>query len=190
MTCFEKYHPLLSAHYTMDWLTMAKLKDVFALRNDPLVAAISGRERDSSIEATAHYVNQSMRLVMADRALLYGVTARDDRSFCGSFCLWNFSENKTQAQIRFEVLAAQASRPVMAEVLPRMLGFAFFELGVTQVYALLPETATADVALLKANHFTATSTGRTRTMPDGQSVPLLKLTLAADTVKNDPRYQF
>ena len=32
MQSFEKYHPIMSVHYTMDWLTTFKIKDIFQLR--------------------------------------------------------------------------------------------------------------------------------------------------------------
>ena len=73
MQSFEKYHPIMSVHYTMDWLTTFKIKDIFQLRADRQVAAESGREFDQKITDTARYINRSMRLVMSNNALLYGI---------------------------------------------------------------------------------------------------------------------
>ena len=53
MQSFEKYHPIMSVHYTMDWLTTFKIKDIFQLRADRQVAAESGREFDQKITDTA-----------------------------------------------------------------------------------------------------------------------------------------
>ena len=49
MQSFEKYHPIMSVHYTMDWLTTFKIKDIFQLRADRQVATESGREFDQKI---------------------------------------------------------------------------------------------------------------------------------------------
>ena len=73
MQSFEKYHPIMSVHYTMDWLTTFKIKDIFQLRADRQIAAESGREFDQKITDTARYINRSMRLVMSNNALLYGI---------------------------------------------------------------------------------------------------------------------
>ncbi len=50
MQSFEKYHPIMSVHYTMDWLTTFKIKDIFQLRADRQVAAESGREFDQKLQ--------------------------------------------------------------------------------------------------------------------------------------------
>ncbi|WP_262315911.1 GNAT family N-acetyltransferase [Lacticaseibacillus parakribbianus] len=175
MAHFEKYHPLLSAHYQLDWLTLFRLKDVHALRADAVQAALSGREVDTSIEATARYVNRSMQLVMGDQALLYGIGDRTTGAFLGSICLWNFNEAKTTAQLRFEALATTPAA-VMAEVLPRVAGFAFFELGLQSLFVVVPQEAAAARALLAANHFTAAAADR--------------LVLTAASVAADPAFQF
>ncbi|MFD1392336.1 GNAT family N-acetyltransferase [Lacticaseibacillus jixianensis] len=189
MAKFEKYHPLLSVHYQLDWLTASKLKDVARLRADETQAAISGRERDQSVEETAHYVNHAMRLVMGDRALLYGIGDRRSNAFLGSICLWRFDQAMTSAQMRFEQLP-EAAPEVMQEVVPRVAGFAFFELGLQQLYAILPETATAAVDLLASFGFASSPAHHTRTMPNGAKVPLLQLTLTRDQVANDPAFHF
>ncbi|KRN25331.1 GNAT family N-acetyltransferase [Lacticaseibacillus camelliae] len=189
MAKFEKYHPLLSVHYQLDWLTLYKLKDVARLRADRTQAALSGRERDQSVEDTARYVNHSMRLVMSDQALLYGIGDRQTKEFLGSICLWRFDSGMTSAQVRFEQLPETAPE-VMQEIVPRVAGFAFFELGLKELYAVLPETAEAAVDLLAGFGFTSAPAHHTRTMPNGEKVPLLQLTLTRDQVADDPAFHF
>lgn len=189
MAKFEKYHPLLSVHYQLDWLTLYKLKDVARLRADKVQAAFSGRERDQSVEATARYVNHSMRLVMSDQALLYGIGDRQTGAFLGSICLWRFDSAMTSAQMRFEQLPETAPE-VMQEIIPRVAGFAFFELGLHELYALLPESAAPAVDLLAGFGFASTPAHHTRTMPNGETVPLLRLTLTREQVADDPTFHF
>lgn len=190
MIKFERYHPILSAHYRFDWLTGFKLKDVYALRANQQQAALSGREVDQKIEDTAYYVNQAMRLIMRNKALLYGIETRSTAKFIGSFCLWNFSEDLQQAQLRFELTDQTDAAEKLAEILPRMLGFAYFELGVARLYAILPATATVQLDTLRANHFTPEPYDHQRTMPDGTKVPLQKFSLIGDDIATDAKYHF
>ncbi|WP_225048320.1 GNAT family N-acetyltransferase [Lacticaseibacillus kribbianus] len=220
MAHFEKYHPLLSAHYQLDWPTLFRLKDVHALRADATQAALSGRALDATIEDTARYVNQSMQLVMGDRSLLYGIGDRATGAFCGSICLWQFDAEKTEAQLRFEVLE-RTPAAVMAEVLPRVAGFAFFELGLKRLRVVLPpetaaaqsvlppETAAAEPA---ATNAAATTADQTATEPEATTpadlpaanaaarallaanhfvaVDATTLVLTRDTVADDPAFRF
>ena len=191
MQSFEKYHPIMSVHYTMDWLTTFKIKDIFQLRADRQIAAESGRGFDQKITDTARYINRSMRLVMSNNALLYEIKDRANGDFLGSFCIWNFSEKKTVAQVRFETLAEHQGEGVMSEVLKRMLGFAFFELGLKRVYVILPATNERAAKLLAANVFTQVGDyHHDRTLPDGTKVPLARFELSADAVADNDAFHF
>lgn len=66
MAKFELYHPILTPHYQLDWLTNFKVKDVNALRQ------IS--QPTESILETANYVNREMSTIMNDQALTWGVS--------------------------------------------------------------------------------------------------------------------
>ncbi|BDR57547.1 hypothetical protein [Xylocopilactobacillus apis] len=69
MKSFEKYHPLLTEHYKMDWLTAFPLKDIIL--------------KIGSASETAKFINQQMRLVMANQKLFYGVADRSSNLFLG-----------------------------------------------------------------------------------------------------------
>ena len=191
MQSFEKYHPIMSVHYTMDWLTTFKIKDIFQLRADRQVAAESGREFDQKITDTARYINRSMRLVMSNNALLYGIMDRASHEFLGSFCIWNFSQKKTVAQVRFETLASHQGEGIMSEVIKRMLGFAFFELGLKRVYVILPATNERGAKLLTTNFFTKVGDyHHDRTLPDVSKVPLVRYELTAEDVADKEDFHF
>lgn len=38
MNKFELYHPILTEHFALDWLTHSKVRDIFELRHDPKIA--------------------------------------------------------------------------------------------------------------------------------------------------------
>lgn len=175
MVAFEKYHPLLSAHYTFDWLTMSKLKDLFALRADAVQAAQSAREVDHTITETAHYVNRAMHAVMSNQALIYGVTARADHALAGTVALMHITEPPTTAELQVELLPHVEPPAYFAEVLPRIIGFAFFELGLTTLTLILSPKPSPLRTWLGANGFDAAES---------------PLTITKAQVADDPRYRF
>lgn len=75
MTKFELYHPILTPHYQLNWLTQFKVKDVNTLRRR-LTA------HESMIE-TANYVNREMSTVMNDQALTWGISNKQQDDFLG-----------------------------------------------------------------------------------------------------------
>ncbi len=179
MVAFEKYHPLLSPHYTLDWPTASRLKDLYALRADATQAALSARPVAQSITETAHAVNHAMRLIMGNQALIYGVTTRKDHALAGSVALLAIDPALTQAQLQVEVAAPTAPAPFYDEIVPRVVGFAFFELGLTTLKLSLPLTPTPLQTWLVAHGFAPTATGER-----------LMLTITEAAVADDPHYHF
>ncbi|GEK29646.1 GNAT family N-acetyltransferase [Furfurilactobacillus siliginis] len=149
---FEKYHPIMTAHYVLDWLTTYKVKDVFALRHDASVAQASGRSVDTDIMATAAYVNHMMSLVMNNNALIWGVGDKVTNDYLGTFMLWDVSEKS--AAVGYELLPAMQQQGVMGEVLTHMISFAFDELHLQQLIADTASDNAASQALLVAHGFT------------------------------------
>ena len=81
MNKFELYHPILTEHFALDWLTHSKVRDIFELRHDPEIAKASDRDIDATIEDTTTYVNQMMRVVMNNEALIWGSTLLEQVGF-------------------------------------------------------------------------------------------------------------
>lgn len=79
MSQFEKYHPILTPHYTFDWLTKARVIDVFNLYQTSTPTA--------TMETTATQINHIMREIFHDRQLIWGVTDRTTTKFVGQVAL-------------------------------------------------------------------------------------------------------
>lgn len=174
MQKFARYRPFMTQHYTLDWLTSVKLKEVYALRHDGAIAAAQNREPDATIEATAHYVNRAMARVLSDQALLYAVSRRSDGALAATLSFDNFMPAGRGATIAaFTVPGGDMA--ALTEVMPRMLGFAVHELNLTQLQAVqVLDAPTRD--LFVQNHFVP--------LPDGS------LLLTTATIADDARYQY
>lgn len=75
MSKFELYHPILTPHYQLNWLTNFKVKDVNKLRQ-------TINPKESMIE-TANYINREMSTVMNDQALTWGIGDKQQDNFIG-----------------------------------------------------------------------------------------------------------
>lgn len=174
MQNFEKYHPIMSRHYTLDWLTAFKLKEIYALRRDLDVAEAQQRPVDADITVSAHFVNRAMALVMGNQALLYGIRSRQEDTLLATFGFYGFSTDRQCATVRM-ANAAAADDAVLEEVLPRMLGFAVHELGFSTLIAgqiVRPEHE----QMYLDNHFERRGDGR--------------LVLRAAAIMDDKKYDF
>ncbi|WP_412989056.1 GNAT family N-acetyltransferase [Pediococcus siamensis] len=158
MEKFEKYHPILTPHYTLDWLTAVNVIDIYNLRHNAENARLSARAVDTDVKQTADYVNRTMHAIMTNKALMWAILDRKTDKFLGTFCIWQFDENRTTATIKFEISPDQQNHGIMSEVLNRMVQFAFTELGLQTLLASTQPTNQAALTVLKNNGFQMSAT--------------------------------
>ncbi|MGX9799339.1 GNAT family N-acetyltransferase [Pediococcus acidilactici] len=158
MKKFEFYHPILTDYYGLDWLTKTKVKDIFALRSQAQIAQLEQRAADQELTDTVAYVNQVMRLVMNNQALVWGITRRVDQQFVGIVGLTEFTADSKQATLQFTLPDVASLTSTMTEVLKRLITFAFQELELSQINANVAQENALQVQLFEEAGFSLTKT--------------------------------
>lgn len=138
MEQFEKYHPIMTPRFTFDWLTVSTVKDVFALRHDPAVAAQTNRPADADINQTVDYISHTMVAVMRNRQLTWGITDRSAKQFVGIFSLDPIDEDSGQAGLHLELVPKELTAASVREIIGHMSAFAFAELGLSSLTIWVP----------------------------------------------------
>lgn len=167
---FEKYHPIMTKHYELDWLTTFKVKEVFELRHDSNIARLVNRDVDATIMDTAAHVNRVMSKIMNNDALVWGIGDKRTGEFLGTFGFDSFTVDRKNAAITFELLPSAQRQGVMSEVLSHMLSFAFDELLTDTVIAKVSRDNEASLKLLEGQGFVGT----------GQTTDTIQLILKRD----------
>lgn len=158
MKKFEFYHPILTDHYGLDWLTKTKVKDIFALRSQAQIAQLEQRAADQELTDTVAYVNQVMRLVMNNQALVWGITRRVDQQFFGIVGLTEFTADSKQATLQFTLPDVASLTSAMTEVLKRLITFAFQELELSQINGAVDQENISQIQVLKKAGFSLIKT--------------------------------
>ncbi|KAF0500470.1 GNAT family N-acetyltransferase [Pediococcus acidilactici] len=158
MKKFEFYHPILTNQYSLDWLTKTKVKDIFALRSHPQIAQHEHRSADQELTDTVAYVNQVMRQVMNNHALVWGITRRADQQFIGILGLTEFADHPQQATIQFTLPDETLPVAAMTEVLKRLIIFAFQELELSQINGAVDQEDISQIQVLKEAGFSLVKT--------------------------------
>lgn len=161
MKKFEFYHPILTDHYGLDWLTKTKVKDIFALRSQAQIAQLEQRAADQELTDTVAYVNQVMRLVMNNQALVWGITRRVDQQFVGIVGLTEFTADSKQTTLQFTLPDVASLTSTMTEVLKRLITFAFQELELSQINGAVDQENISQIQVLKETGFSLVKTTRT-----------------------------
>lgn len=121
MAQFEKYHPILTAHYTLDWLTKARAIDVQTLDQQ-------ATSTTAALTTTAAQINQTMRLIFRDQQLIWGVTNRTTDQFVGRVGFAPIDLHNHQATLIVDLLADAQTTATWTELYQRLVAFATAEL--------------------------------------------------------------
>ncbi|BDZ32245.1 GNAT family N-acetyltransferase [Lactiplantibacillus sp. WILCCON 0030] len=127
MPKLEKYHPILTPHYTFDWLTKARVKDVLTLIQE------TDARQQPTILSVADRINQTMREIFHDQKLVWGITQRTTDQLIGIAGFTPLDLTANTATLTVTVLPAQQQPAVLAEIYTRLTAFATHELGLTQL---------------------------------------------------------
>lgn len=122
MTSFEKFHPVLTAHLTLDWLTQTPVKSIDDLFSKPAITTAQAEKMPNQILDTVKEINHIMRRVMNDKELTWGITDSNSDAFVGIISLRGFEEATHFGSIEF--IIDQDHREYLGEVVQRAVRFA------------------------------------------------------------------
>ncbi|AVK63989.1 GNAT family N-acetyltransferase [Lactobacillus sp. CBA3606] len=152
MTKFEKYHPLLTPHYTLDWLTKVRVKNVLTLYQQ-----MSNAQTPPTILTTADQLNQTMREIFHDQKLVWGISTRPTDQFIGQAGFDPIDLTAKTAVLTVTVLTAHHQIAVLTEIYQRLIAFAWHELHLTHLTVIPAADDTMTRSLLSQLDFVPTT---------------------------------
>lgn len=96
MKSFEGIHPILTNHLRLDWLTEFKLQDVIDFQKK--------FDKDANIKSTGDFINEAMKDVMRQKALLWGIENKETHEFMGMGGIANISGDDTAPTIYIQAI--------------------------------------------------------------------------------------
>ncbi|MFD1465261.1 GNAT family N-acetyltransferase [Lapidilactobacillus mulanensis] len=141
MEKFEKYHPIMTHHYTFNWLTSARLNESTKLMQ------FHQQQPDLTTAKAASTINQTMLKVMRNQQLTWGIFNRADDRLLGLANLFEIDEQHSSLKIQLELLVPQSDSGIN-ELLARLVSFAFAELDLETIYFEKSDNSAATASLL------------------------------------------
>ncbi|WP_268912419.1 GNAT family N-acetyltransferase [Lentilactobacillus sp. SPB1-3] len=132
MSKFEKYHPVLTANYTLDWLTQTPVKQIFDLYQGATFETSLTVQRPKAIIDTVKNVNQTMQKVMSEQELTWGITDSNSGDFLGIIKAFHLKEPNEGAQISF-ITKIHQPETLLLQVVQRTVKFIIDHFDSTRV---------------------------------------------------------
>jgi ribosomal-protein-alanine N-acetyltransferase len=110
-------------------------RTIFLLRSDKQVSMFINRTiTNSETEATA-FIEKIRSNDDLGVAFYWAICLDADPELIGTVCLWNFSEDKKQAELGYEMFPAFQGRGLMSEAINAVLDYGFKDCGLTAIEA-------------------------------------------------------
>ena len=152
---FDPFPKLSSDRLVLKSLSRQDLSPIFALRSSSAVAKYLDRALMRHQRDAESYLDTMLQGVSEGKWIIWGIHFEQE-GFVGSICLWNISEEKSTADIGYELLPSFQGKGIMSETIPLVLQYGFQEMDLHRIEAEVHPQNIPSIVLLEKYGFTAT----------------------------------
>lgn len=126
---------------------------IFALRSDPAVNIYLDREPTKNREEAQAHITRINDGISGNKWLYWVLCLKDSPELKGTICLWNFSTNRKECELGYELLPLFQGNGIMDEAVKEIIRFGFEELKIDTLYANTHKLNERSSRLLLKNQF-------------------------------------
>ena len=150
------FHPFPTL--TTERLTLRQSLDsdadaIFILRSDEEANKFVVRTKPTNRESTPSFIKYINSLTEKNESIFWVICEKADPNLIGTICLWNFSEDKTCAEMGYELSLSSRRKGIMSEALKCVLNFSFHTLKLETIEAFTHKDNVASTRMLAKNNF-------------------------------------
>lgn len=127
---------LTTERLTLRQLTTEDQKDVFALRSDPEINKYLDRQPSKTIEDAINFINKVNENVAKNNALYWAISVTEAKTFVGTICLFDFSDDKNSCEIGYELMPEFQGQGLMKEATQVVIDYVFQTLKLNKIVAV------------------------------------------------------
>lgn len=132
---------------------MQDSKEVLFLRSDKKVNKYIERKEPQNLQNIEKFINKITIGIEEGKNINWSITIKGNPKMIGSICLWNFSLDKTKAEVGYDLNPAFQNQGIMSEALKQVLNFGFKNLKFTEIEAYTHRENENSKRLLIKNKF-------------------------------------
>lgn len=150
---FEAFPQLRTRRLQLRQLNMADDTAIFFLRSDPEVNKYIARTLSTSLEDAKAFILKINNGIAQNESLYWAICLDGNASLAGTICLWNFSEDRTTAELGYELHPSYHGKGIMNEALQEVLHYGFKTLCLQSIEAFTHHRNERSIHLLLQNKF-------------------------------------
>ncbi|CAN5785383.1 GNAT family N-acetyltransferase [soil metagenome] len=129
------------------------VNEIFALRSNDEINKYINRQKATSIEDAAQFIQMILERVRNKETFIWAVQLKQENTLAGTVLLWNINKEKSETEIGYELLPQYHGKGIMQEAIKTILTFAFDELKFNSIIAVAHKYNLASLKVLQRNNF-------------------------------------
>src|SRR5579859_733084 len=161
-TIFTTFPRIETPHLILRQIQFSDADALFATFSDEQVMEFYGELPHRSVEDSRDLIRRQHEWYAQREGIRWGITRKGDDTVIGSCGFFRFDEESQRAETGYEVGRAYWRQGVMSEALGAILTFAFTEIGLHRIEAVVDATNERSKGILRKLGFTHEGTLRQR----------------------------
>lgn len=111
------------------------VEDILKIRSNEVVNQFVKRIPPKTNYDALDYILTIKKRVQNNESLNWGISYKNQQNLIGTICLWKFSDDRTEAEVGYELLPEYHRKGIMSEALNAVLNYGFNELNLQTILA-------------------------------------------------------
>jgi len=111
------------------------VEDILKIRSNVVVNRFVQRNPPKTNYDALDFILTIKKRVQNNETFYFGITYKNQQNLLGTICLYRFSEDRTKAEVGYELLPDYHRKGIMSEALSAVLNFGFNELNLLEILA-------------------------------------------------------
>lgn len=146
---FSAFPVLETERLILRKLSLSDAPEIYKLRSDLAVAALTGIVPASGIDDAIAHINKIEKLIFENASIYWAISYKQDPALIGTICLWNFDVAQETVEIGYELLPEFRGKGLAAEAIKSVTSFGFDKMGVKSIVGFPSEDNAPSVKLLE-----------------------------------------
>jgi len=130
---FTPFPSITTQRFKLRQLKMEDDNEIFAIRSDEDVAKYLDRPQAKTIDDARQFITKINNGIDKNEWIFWAIVPRNEHKLVGRVCLWNITEDKSTAEIGFELSPDAQGKGIMQEVLPKIIEYGFEEMNLQKI---------------------------------------------------------
>ena len=132
---FTPFPILTTERLTLRQLSIDDTQNIFALRSDTEINKYLDREPSKTIEDAINFINKVNDNIKKNNSLYWVITYTKTKTFVGTICLFDFSNEKNSCEIGYELMTKFQGQGIMKEATEEVINYAIQKMQFQKIVA-------------------------------------------------------